>query len=222
MEENSNDKTGNGECEEEPTFEFYQSNDVDHYLRTGKLEKSRHTIAEGIIGMLHVAREIDKWLGNTETSRFTPGVVVAEQIPTAHAAELAMKHVLRRRGRSYCKTHDLSKLYSMFTNEEKNIVEKEYALYKKSQSSKRPAGWETAEEVFSECADASISWRFNMIESKELDAVIPSLLRAAATSVLSLEFPKDFLVLDRAAREQRKLLYDWRESVRRELTRGFQ
>ena len=220
MEDNPNDKTGNGENQKELTLEFYQS-DVDHYLRTGELTKVRHTIAHCIVGMLHTAKAIEKWISNTELSEFTPGVAVMEQVVTAHAAELAIKHILDLKGRKYDKTHNLSELYDLFTDEEKNTVEAEYENYKKDYSAKRPPGWETAAEVFKTCANTSVAWRYNILEGKELDPVIPSLLRAAGTSVLSLFFPKDYLILNPESREIRQSLQEIRETIRRGLTEGF-
>ena len=132
--------------EEEPTFEFFRSDDVGHYLRTGELRKTRHTVLEGIVGILHAAAAIGRWLKNTPMSAFTPGVVVAEQILSAHAAELVMKHLLRLRKRTYDKTHDLDKLYDLFTDEEKCVIEEEYK--KRRQDSSTLQGWETVEAVF--------------------------------------------------------------------------
>ena len=204
---------------EEPTFEFYRSDDVGHYSRTGELRKSRRTVMEGIAGLLHSAAAIDRWLNNTPMSAFTPGVVVAEQILTAHAAELAMKHLLRLKERRYDKIHDLDKLYDLFTNEEKCIIEKEYKNCR--QNSSTFPGWETVEAVFSKCSKASVDWRFNMIEGKELDAVIPSFLRDAAISVLSLQFPRGYLTLDPRSRKVRQSLQEIFEVKDKMFWRGY-
>ena len=60
-----------------------------------------------------------------------------------------------------------------------------------------------------------------MIEGKELDAVIPSFLRDAAISVLSLQFPRGYLTLDPRSRKVRQSLQEIFEVKDKMFWRGY-